>query len=326
MPSPVVAARPPVHESEGPHHQVTASGPERPALELSHESDPQATVPQLLSDNKNLSFARRAGLHRAENPLQLTASTAYVADAKSGEVLYARNERMILPIASLTKLVTAMVLLDSGVSLNKRITITSDDVDRLRHSRSRLPVGTPLTRGVALRLALMSSENRAAHAIGRTFPGGMLEFVRRMNLKARQLKALHAKFVDPTGLSNANQATARDLASIVVGAANYRNIRRYSTTSRYVARFGKRQLTYLNSNRLVRYDRWPIALQKTGYIVEAGQCLAMMMRAAGRSVVVVLLDAGSIRHRSQDARKLRQWLRAFDERAVHRQQMIESQN
>lgn len=283
-----------------------------PTSMLAPDDDPapQASVPALLSDDTNLSFARRSDLHRAANPLQLTASVGFAVDASSGEVLYARNDQAVLPIASLTKLVTAMVLLDEGVSLRRRITIAAEDVDHLRNSRSRLPVGTRLTRDVALRLALMSSENRAAHALGRTFPGGLDEFVRQMNLKAKEILALHATFVDPTGLSNANQATARDVASIVAAASRYSLIRRYSTTKRYFASFGKRKLTYLNSNRLVRYDRWPIKLQKTGYIVEAGQCLTLMLQVAGRSVIVVLLDAGSIQHRSEDARKLRRWISA----------------
>lgn len=281
-----------------------------PDAALSPDDDPAPPnlVPVLRSEDINLSFARRAGLHRAENPLQLTASVAYAVDARSKEVLYARNDSAVLPVASLTKLLTAMVVLDAGVSLQRRITIAAEDVDRLRHSRSRLPVGTQLTRDVALRLALMSSENRAAHALGRTFPGGLDEFVRRMNAKAKEILALHATFVDPTGLSNANQATARDVASIVAAASSYRLIRQYSTTKRYLARFGKRTLTYLNSNRLVRYDRWPMKLQKTGYIVEAGQCLALRLQMASRSVIVVLLDAGSVQHRSEDARKLRRWI------------------
>lgn len=288
--------------------QVSPSPSPSPALAPDDDPAPQASVPLLRSDDVNLSFARRAGLHRTENPLQLTASVGYAVDASSGEVLYARNDQAVLPIASLTKLVTAMVLLDQGVSLHKRITISADDVDRLRNSRSRLPVGTRLTRNVALRLALMSSENRAAHALGRTFPGGLDEFVRQMNLKAKEILALDATFVDPTGLSNANQATARDVASIVAAASNYPLIRGYSTTKRYLARFGKRTLTYLNSNRLLRNDRWPVKVQKTGYIVEAGQCLTLMLQVASRSVIVVLLDAGSIQHRSEDARKLRRWL------------------
>lgn len=268
----------------------------------------QAEQPALLSDDTNLSFARRAGLHRAENPLRLTASAAIVVDAESGETLFARNDTAILPIASLTKLVTAMVLLDSGASLRQRITIADVDVDRLRHSRSRLRVGTRLARGEALRLALMSSENRAAHALARTHPAGLEAFVRQMNAKAREIGAAHATFADPTGLSNANRATARDVAAIVAAAAKYPLLRQYSTTSRHVGRYGKRRLTYLNSNRLVRLDRWPVSLQKTGYIVEAGWCLAMTLRVAGRPVNVVLLDAGSVRHRGEDARKLRRWL------------------
>ena len=312
-PSPAEVAVAPQSAQSQQQPQEQAQQPAPPlapteALAADDEPPPQASVPTLTSDDRNLSFARRAGLHRVANPLQLTASVAYAVDASSGEVLYARNDLAILPVASLTKLVMAMVVLDSGASLNERITIADADIDRQRHSRSRLAVGTQLTRATALRLALMSSENRAAHALGRTYPGGRDAFVQRMNLKARELGAVHATFVDPTGLSNANQATAQDVALIVAAASKYQPIRQYSTTARYSGRFGNRQLTYLNSNRLVRHDQWPITLQKTGYIVEAGQCLALMTKIAGRSVIVVLLDAGSFAHRIDDARKLRQWL------------------
>lgn len=274
------------------------------------EAAPQASVPELLSGNTDLSFARRAGLHRAPNPLQMTASAAVAIDVETGEVLHARNAQEILPVASLTKLLTAMVLLDAGVPLTQQIVITDDDVDRLRNSRSRLRVGTRLSRGEALRLALMSSENRAAHALARTFPGGMDDFVRRMNLKAQQVGAVHASFVDPTGLSNANRASARDVAALVTAAAGYPQIRTHSTTSSHQARLGGQRLTYLNSNRLVRHDRWQMQVQKTGYIVEAGFCLATTMQVAGRRVALVLLDAGSRGQRDEDARRLRRALEA----------------
>ncbi|RYY92618.1 MAG: hypothetical protein EOO24_28640, partial [Comamonadaceae bacterium] len=176
--------------------------------------------------------------------------------------------------------------------------------------RSRLRVGTRLSRGEALRLALMSSENRAAHALARTFPGGMDDFVRRMNLKAQQVGAVHASFVDPTGLSNANRASARDVAALVTAAAGYPQIRTHSTTSSHQARLGGQRLTYLNSNRLVRHDRWQMQVQKTGYIVEAGFCLATTMQVAGRRVALVLLDAGSRGQRDEDARRLRRALEA----------------
>lgn len=265
--------------------------------------------PRLASANTDLSFARRAGLHTAPNPLRLTASVAVAIDAQSREVLYARNEHAILPIASLTKLLTGMVLIDSQVPMTERIRIDAADIDTLRHSRSRLRVGTTLTRSQALRLALMSSENRAAHALARTFPGGMDAFVATMNRKAAQLGMRDSRFVDPTGLSNGNRATGRDVATLVLAASAYPLLGAYSTTRQHVAALGGQRLQYVNSNRLVRHAGWPIALQKTGYIVEAGQCLGMLTRAAGRPVALVLLDAGSLRTRGEDARKLRRWVR-----------------
>ncbi|MGV3492877.1 MAG: D-alanyl-D-alanine carboxypeptidase family protein [Ramlibacter sp.] len=295
-----------------PRPEAPASAPAAPQEEAAaDEADgaPQgAYVPPLASDNTNLSYARRAGLHRAANPLRLTASAVAVLDARSGELLYGRNTQAILPIASLTKLLAGMVLLDAKVPLSQRIRITSDDVDTLRHSRSRLRVGTTLTRREALRLALMSSENRAAHALARTFPGGMEAFVAQMNRKAAELGMADAAFADPTGLSNANRATAQDVATMVVAASKYPLLRTFSTTERHQAVFGKRKLRYLNSNRLVRHTDWPILLQKTGYIVEAGQCMTMLTRVGGRDVVMVLLDAGSVTTRSEDARKLRRWV------------------
>ena len=267
----------------------------------------QAYEPALSSSDSNLSFARRAGLHRAANPLQLTASAALAVDATSGDVVYGRNEQAILPIASLTKLLAGIVLLEAKLPMSQRIRITRDDVDTLRYSRSRLRVGTSLTRSEALRLALMSSENRAAHALARTYPGGVPAFVAQMNHKAAQLGMDHSRFVDPTGLSNQNRATAGNVATLVVAASKYPLLRSYSTTRRHVAVFGSRRLQYLNSNRLVRQSGWTIQLQKTGYIVEAGQCLAMLTRVRGRPVVLVLLDAGSFATRTEDARRLQRW-------------------
>jgi len=267
---------------------------------------PEAFRPTLLNDNANLSYARRAGLHRSANPLLLTASAVVLADRQTGEVLYARNDHAILPIASLTKLLAGIVILESKLPLDAPIRVTREDVDTLRHSRSRLRVGTTLTRREALRLALMSSENRAAHALARTFAGGIEAFVAAMNLRARALGMHDSSFMDPTGLSNRNRATARDVAKLVAAAAGYPLLRSYSTTSQRVVTFAQRKLSYLNSNRLVRAG-WPIQLQKTGYIVEAGQCMAMALRVGGRDLVMVLLDSGSRASRQEDALRLRRW-------------------
>jgi serine-type D-Ala-D-Ala endopeptidase (penicillin-binding protein 7) len=266
-----------------------------------------AYEPTPASDNPDLSLARRAGLHRSANPLRLTASVALALDAGTGEVLHARNDLAILPIASLTKLMTAMVLLDAHLPLSQKIRITHDDVDTLRHSRSRLRVGTTLTRRQALKLALMSSENRAAHALARSYPGGVPALVVQMNRKAAELGMTHSRFVDPTGLSNQNRATAQDVAKLVLAASEHPLVRSYSTTKRHLAVFGRSRLQYLNSNRLVRQSGWPITLQKTGYIVEAGHCVAMLTRTSGQPLVLVVMDAGSLNTRTVDLRKMRHW-------------------
>lgn len=284
-----------------------------------------AYEPVPTSDDPDLSLARRAGLHRAPNPLQLTASVALAVDGETGELLYGRNELAILPIASLTKLLTAMVLVDARLPMSQRIRIAREDVDTMRHSRSRLRMGTTLTRAHALQLALMSSENRAAHALARTYPGGVPAFVAQMNRKAAELGMSHSRFADPTGLSSENRATAQDVATLVVAASKYTLVRRFSTTSRHLAVLGTQRLQYLNSNRLVRHSDWPITVQKTGYIVESGQCLAMLTLTEGRPLVLVVMDAGSFKTRTHDARKLRRWAaREIDERRPIQQSAVAS--
>lgn len=256
-----------------------------------------------------LSFARAAGLHLAPDPLRLNSSVALVVDQDSGEVLVQKNAQAVLPIASLTKLMTSLVVLEAGQPMDEVLTIAAEDVDTERHSRSRLRVGTMLTREEALRLALMSSENRAAHALGRGYPGGLAKMVEAMNAKARQLGMKDSAFIDPTGLSNANKSTARDVALLVKAAAQNPLLARFSTTPQHLASLGGRSMQYVNSNRLVRNTRagWEIELQKTGYIVEAGRCLTMLTEVAGRNLIMVLLDADSNRARMGDAERLRRW-------------------
>ena len=256
-----------------------------------------------------LSFGRAQGLHQVPDPLRLSSSAALLVDQASGEVLVQKNAQPVLPVASLTKLMTSVVVLDARQPMDEVLTITDDDVDRERHSRSRLRVGSTLTREEALHLALMSSENRAAHALGRNYPGGLAKMVQAMNLKAQQLGMLSSSFVDPTGLSNANRSTARDLSLLVKAAAQNPTIAQFSTTRQHVADLGKRTLQYVNSNRLVRNanSSWDISLQKTGYIVEAGRCLTMVTEVAGRRLIMVLLDAESNGQRVADAERLRRW-------------------
>lgn len=295
------AARAVVGPVEGPE-----DGPVEDGLPPAGSNVPYEPI--LESGNANLSFAHRAGLHRTGNPLRLTASAVLAIDRATGKVLYSRNERAILPIASLTKLLSAIVVLDAKLSMAARLRITRDDVDRLRHSRSRLPVGTVISRAEALRLALMSSENRAAHALARTFPGGVAAFVRAMNRKAAEIGMTGSAFFDATGLTNRNRATAMDVARLAAAAAGHALLRAYTTTRQHRAVFGKRSVQYLNSNRLVRFTRWTILLQKTGYIVESGHCMAMVTRIGRRAVTLVLLDSGSASHSVSDARRLRRWL------------------
>lgn len=259
-----------------------------------------------------VSFGRQAGLHKVKDPLRLASSAAVVVDADSGNVLYAKNEGAVLPIASLTKLMTALIVTEGKLPMDEELTITQEDVDRERNSRSRLRVGTTLSRGEALHLALMSSENRAAHALGRTFPGGMPQFVQAMNNRAKLLGMRDTTFVDPTGLSNRNQSTARDVATLAKAAAQNRLLRDYSTTAQHQVVLGGRKLQYLNSNRLVRNAAWDIELQKTGYIVEAGQCVAMLTKVGGDHVLMVLLDATDKGSRSADAARLKRWVASRD--------------
>ncbi|HYE38779.1 MAG TPA: serine hydrolase [Ramlibacter sp.] len=251
-------------------------------------------------------------LPASPDKLPLAASVAYVIDAESNEVLLSKNDDDVRPIASLTKLMTALVISDAQLPMDETIVIDDADVDRLKFSSSRLRVGTELTRRQALHLALMSSENRAAHALARTYPGGVTAFVSAMNIKARQLGMDHTQYVDPTGLSSDNQSSARDLA--ILGAAAYERplLRKYSTSPGYqLAVDGKRPLRYVNSNRLVRAGQWDIGLQKTGYINEAGQCLLMQAKVDGRNVIMVFLDSASKITRVKDAEIVKRWIRAY---------------
>ncbi|HEX2545026.1 MAG TPA: serine hydrolase [Ramlibacter sp.] len=257
-----------------------------------------------------LSFGRAFGLHRTPDPLRLNASAAIVVDHDTGQVLMQKNDNAVLPMASLTKLMTALLVAEAKLPMDEVLTITEEDVDNERHSRSRLRVGTQLTREEALHLALMSSENRAAHALGRTYPGGLQKMVATMNARARQLGMTNTSYADPTGLSNQNRSTAADLAKLVREVAKHSKLNDFSTTSSHLANLGGRNLQYLNSNRLVRNERagWDIEQQKTGYIIEAGRCLTMLTKVAGHNLIMVLLDSESNGTRIADVQKMRRWV------------------
>jgi len=244
--------------------------------------------------------------------LVLRSAAAVVQDQGTGEFLVDKRGEDALPIASITKLMTAMVVLDGHPDLREPITILEEDKDSLRHSRSRLPVGTTLTRGEALLLALMSSENRAAHALGRTAPGGLAAFVAAMNAKAAALGLTMTRFEDPAGLSSGNVASARDLARIVDQAHHYAQIRACTTTEETTIQGRRRPIAFHNTNRLLTSPRWHIGLSKTGFIDEAGRCLVMQAELAQRPVLIVLLDSEGRYSRFGDADRIRQWLEGAD--------------
>lgn len=260
------------------------------------------------SGAKGASFGQLYGLHQTQDPLELKSSVALVMDQDTNEVMLSKNPEAVLPIASLTKLMTAVVVVEAHLPLDDAITITSDDVDTEKNSSSRLAVGSTLSRGELLHLALMSSENRAAHALGRTYPGGLTAFVSAMNAKARLLGMHDTRYVDPTGLNSGNQATARDLATLVKAAYQQPLIRELSVSPEHAVRLGNRQLQFRNTNSLVRSPSWDIGLQKTGYIVEAGRCLVMQASMAGRKFIMVFLDSAGKYSRQADAERVRRWL------------------
>jgi D-alanyl-D-alanine endopeptidase (penicillin-binding protein 7) len=255
-----------------------------------------------------LSLGQAIGLHMVDDPLDLRSSVAMVIDQKTGESLFDKNADAVLPIASITKVMTAMVVLDSGASLGEMLEITEADRDTERHSGSRLPFGARLSRGEMLQLALMSSENRAANVLGRHHPGGMRAFVAEMNAKAQSIGMSDSRFAEPTGLSSDNVSNARDLARLVRAAHGYPLIRQYSTAADLSVDTGYRQVSFRSTNRLIDDPAWDIGLQKTGYISEAGKCLVLQARIDGRQVIIVLLDATATHFRFADAQRLRRWI------------------
>ena len=254
------------------------------------------------------SFGQLAGLHSTADDLDLKSSVAYVIDQDTNEVLLSKNDQAILPIASITKLMTGVVLSEAKLSMEESITITQDDVDTEKGSSSRLKVGTTLTRGELLHLSLMASENRAAHAIGRTYPGGLNAFVDLMNAKAISLGMRDTRYIEPTGLSSKNQSSAKDLATLVSFAYQDPILRELSTSPSYQVEVGKHTLNYKTTNRLIKNPNWDIGLQKTGYISEAGQCLVMQAKIAGRKLIMVFLDSAGKLSRITDAERVRRWV------------------
>lgn len=243
--------------------------------------------------------------------VNLASVSALVVDLHSGNTLLEKNDTLVMPVASITKVMTAMVVLDAKLSLKEKIRFNKEDKKRINNYFSRIRIGSELSRGDVLRIALMSSENLAASALGRTYPGGIKAFVRAMNKKARQLGMTQTRFVDSSGLSEDNVSTASDLAKMVAAAAKYPLIRQFSTTSVYTARFNRPRYVvgYTNTNVLIRAGRKDVQLSKTGYLDEAGRCLVMIRKVNNKDVLMVMLDSFGKRSPIGDANRIKKWLK-----------------
>ena len=250
----------------------------------------------------------RAGLNQTRDPLALASSVAFVIDQGSSQVLLDKNANVALPIASITKMMTGLIIVQSGLDMREMLTVTDADVDRMKFSSSRLRVGARMSRGDLLHIALMSSENRAAAALGRNYPGGLGAFVAAMNAKAHELGMLDTHYVDSSGLSSQNVASARDLARLMTVAYGEPLLRQFSTDPKYVVNDGQRDMHYGNTNYLVASPDWNIGLQKTGFINEAGKCLMLQAVIQGRNVIMVFLDSKGRQTRTADAGRVKRWL------------------
>ncbi|MGV2287410.1 D-alanyl-D-alanine endopeptidase [Trinickia sp. YCB016] len=256
------------------------------------------------------SVGQAFGLHDTPDALALRSSVAYVVDQNTGETLFDKNSRAVVPIASVSKLMTAMVVLDSKLPMTDQIEVTDEDRDYIKNTGSRLSVGSVLSREDMLHIALMASENRAAAALSRYYPGGRPAFLQAMNDKAKQLGMTDTHFESPSGLTSENVSSARDLVKMVNAAYQYPLIRKFSTDESYDVFNGKRTIPYRSTNALVRNPTWDIGLQKTGFINEAGECLVMQATIEGRPVIMVLLDSSGKYSRFADATRVRNWLDA----------------
>lgn len=311
--SPVVYAAP--AKTYASKHKKTHVVAKRRVTQQFVSGKRQAATVQVARSPKP-SFGQIAGLHHASDDLNLKSSVALVIDQETNEVLISKNDQAVLPIASLTKLMTGLVVSEANLPMDERISITQEDVDTEKGSSSRLRVGTELSRGELMHLALMSSENRAAHALGRTYPGGLAVFTKLMNNKAQLLGMKDTHYVEPTGLSSSNLSSARDLAKLVDAAHQQPLLRELTTSTGYQVSVGNRVLQYNNTNRLVKNPTWDIGLQKTGYISEAGRCLVMQTKVAGRQLIMIFLDSAGKLSRLGDAERVRHWIESAANAAV----------
>ncbi len=256
------------------------------------------------------SAAQLQGLRGITDKLDLKSSSALVFDENTADVLFSKHPDVALPIASITKLMTSLVVLEANQPMDEIIEINQEDQDTEKGTGSRLTMGTRLSREDLMHLALMSSENRAAHALGRSYPGGLAAFIPAMNAKAKALGMTNSRFVEPTGLSSQNVASAGDLSKLVIAASQNPTIREFSTSHDYAVPVGRRMVEFRTTNALVRSPTWDIVVQKTGYIAEAGRCLVMKAVIEGRNVVIVLLDSVGTYTRLADANRIKKWMEA----------------
>jgi serine-type D-Ala-D-Ala endopeptidase (penicillin-binding protein 7) len=258
--------------------------------------------------------AAKAAAKKPTNVPDVRSASVLVMDREDASVIFSRKADVVAPIASITKLMTALVVLDSKQPMDELIEIAKKD----RGAGSRLAPGSKLSRSDLMHIMLMSSENRAAHALGRAYPGGEAAFVKAMNAKAKALGMTHTRFADPSGLSSANVSSPRDLARLVMASSRSEIIRTYSTSPSHAVRIGRAVVEYRNTNSLVKNPSWDIAVQKTGYISEAGQCLVMQTLIGDRPVIMVLLNSWGKYTRVADAKRIRQWLETKHTRSLAR--------
>jgi len=270
---------------------------------------PKARREAVKRDPRNrMSAKSKLGVQSVMTTAALSSSAALVVDQISGEVLFEKNPNTVLPIASITKLMTALVVAEADLPMDEMLTVTQEDADLEKGVKSRLAVGTRLTRGEFMHLALMSSENRAAHLLGRNYPGGLDAFVAAMNIKAKHLGMTDSRFVEPTGLSASNVSSPRDLVRLVEESHRAEEIREYSTARKLNIRVRGRDTQFINTNALARGDQWDLGVSKTGFIREAGRCLVMQAEVDRRPVIMIMLDASGKEQRLRDAERLRRWI------------------
>ena len=299
----LVARMVPHVRKKGSKVKVMASTRRRSIVRVAYSPAPQ-------------SFGELDGLHAKSGPLDLKSGVALVVDQDTHEVLFSKNDRVVLPIASLSKLMAGLVISESGLPMDHMITVTQDDVDTIKHSRSRLRVGTVLSRGEMLHLALMNSENRATHALARTYPGGVPAFVAVMNAKAKMIGMMDTHYVEPTGLSFHNQSTAHDLALLANVAYQVPLLREITTSHGMDVDMGRSVVAFHNTDVLVKNPGWDIGLSKTGFINEAGHCLLMQAKISGRNLIMVFLDSVGSYSRFADAERVRRWLDSDPKTAI----------